>query len=235
MQIVLLPGVGADRRLFDSLGQAGQGVVVPGWPEPKPAETLADYAARWAAEGRWATPLIVGGSSFGGMVAVELARHLHPAAVVLIGSCLHPSEIAQPLRFLRPLARVLPVPPLPTIGPAASVLTWYFGATSPATRQLFLEMLRGTSLAFLAWAIRAIASWDPAPLLTIPVRRIHGSRDRLISCPRAADVVVEGAGHLLPITHIDSLAAFLTETTAAARSTAGDGPEQLAKVRPDAP
>ena len=53
-----------------------------------PAETLRHYAARLAGELRIDGPFDLGGSSFGGMVALELARHLSPQHVFLFGSML---------------------------------------------------------------------------------------------------------------------------------------------------
>jgi pimeloyl-ACP methyl ester carboxylesterase len=214
VQIVLLPGLGADRRLFAALDGTVPDVVVPVWPQPRRAESLEEFAARWAANAPWPSPVVVGGSSFGGMVALELARHVRAKALALIGSCAHPSELAQPLRLLRRFAGRVPMPPLPTRGPAARALAWYFGADSTSASRLFLDMLRDADPEFVAWAIRAIGSWSPRQLPSIPIWRIHGRRDRLISCPSGAAVVVQSAGHLLPITHGDELAAFIRKVAA---------------------
>jgi pimeloyl-ACP methyl ester carboxylesterase len=46
----------------------------------------------------------------------------------------------------------------------------------------------------------------------VPVHHVHGSRDRLIPLRRVrADRVVEGAGHLLTLTHPDAVSRFLIE------------------------
>jgi len=44
--------------------------------EPLPGETLPDYATRLAGNGGAAN--LLGSASFGGMVAFEMARTLHP-------------------------------------------------------------------------------------------------------------------------------------------------------------
>ena len=52
-------------------------------------ESLPDYAARMAATIKPSgdSPLVIGGVSFGGMLAYEMARHMKADAVVLIASC----------------------------------------------------------------------------------------------------------------------------------------------------
>lgn len=70
IQRILLPRLGADRRLFEPQSLAFPDLLVPPWIVPEKHEKLPDYAARLAktiAPGR--RPLILGGSSFGGMVA----------------------------------------------------------------------------------------------------------------------------------------------------------------------
>jgi pimeloyl-ACP methyl ester carboxylesterase len=100
VQLVLLPGLGADRRQFEPQRQAFDNLVVPPWIPPLPREPLAGYAARLAKTITPAGPFILGGSSFGGMVAYEMARHLQPNAVVLIGSCRSARGIRRMFRLL---------------------------------------------------------------------------------------------------------------------------------------
>lgn len=99
--LFVLPGIGADGRLF-----AGQRSVrdirVIDWIAPAhQRETLEDYARRLAGTLTINEPFDLGGASFGGMVALELARHLAPERVFLFGSCRTPSSIALSLRMLR--------------------------------------------------------------------------------------------------------------------------------------
>jgi thioesterase domain-containing protein len=52
---------------------------VPAWLDPSPGETLASYGHRFADVIGPRGPLVIGGASFGGMVALEAARWLQPA------------------------------------------------------------------------------------------------------------------------------------------------------------
>ena len=88
-QLILLPGLGADHRLLEPQRRAFPQLIVPPWIPPRKNESLPDYAARMAETVTPSrdVPLVLGGVSFGGMLAYEMARHLKPDAVVLIASC----------------------------------------------------------------------------------------------------------------------------------------------------
>jgi pimeloyl-ACP methyl ester carboxylesterase len=90
------------------------------------------------------------------------------------------------------------------------LLARWFGATSTKHVNLFAAMLATTPPAFLRWATRAIFSWPGVEELPVPVRHIHGDRDRVIPVHRVRpDHVIPGAGHLLNLTHAAAVNAFI--------------------------
>ena len=73
--LVLLPGLGTDRRLFEPQASVFPQLIVPPWIEPVPHESLSQYAARLA---KMVTrqpdcPLILGGMSLGDTVDANVA------------------------------------------------------------------------------------------------------------------------------------------------------------------
>ncbi|MGA2068793.1 MAG: hypothetical protein ABSG86_27745 [Thermoguttaceae bacterium] len=79
-------------------------------------------------------------------------------------------------------------------------------------RKMCVAMFRDADPHFMRWAVGAILRWRPAPLEGIPVRAIHGARDRLIpACRVEADEIVPGGGHLINLTHADAVNRFLRE------------------------
>jgi pimeloyl-ACP methyl ester carboxylesterase len=224
LDLVLLPGLGADARLFEPQRAAFPGLSVPAWPPPRATETLADYAARFAASRTWPAQFVLGGSSLGGIVALELARVLRPHAAVLLGSAASPASLSRHLRLLRPMAAVLPSSLLPRRGWPAQLLARYFGADTSEAVAVFLSMLNDADPAFMGWALRAISRWEPSPALAVPVLCIHGSRDRLMLCGADVDHVIDGAGHLLTITHAEQVnRALLDVLTRAEGDTTANG------------
>jgi pimeloyl-ACP methyl ester carboxylesterase len=201
----------ADERLFDAQ-RAVRDIRPISWIPPSDrAETLPRYAMRLSRELHIDEPFDLGGSSFGGMAALELARHISPERVFLFGSCRSPHGIARWLRGLRYLAPLLPAHPPRHLRPL--VARW-FGATSRLHVDLFADMLAATPKAFIRWASKAIFTWDGVPQLPMPVHHVHGDRDRLIPIRRVQpDHVISGAGHLLNLTHADAVNDFIVSFT----------------------
>lgn len=203
LPLLLLPGLGADGRLFEPQRAAFPGLRVIERIEPDGVEPLAVYAARLAAsieepEG----PYILGGSSMGGMVALEMARLLRPSAVVLLGSAVSGAEVRGWLRAVECLAHPLPDAVINfgrLLSPLGAPL---FGSSGPDSRGLFLDMLAGTPTSFIRWASRAVIGWRPGTLPDVPVHRIHGARDIIIRAPgEGRATIVAGAGHLVNLSH----------------------------------
>ncbi len=86
-KLILLPGLGADSRLFDPQRQAFRDLWSPPWILPRNYERLIDYAERMAEVVALREPFVLGGVSLGGMIAYEIARHVKAHAVILIASC----------------------------------------------------------------------------------------------------------------------------------------------------
>ena len=209
--LVLIPGLGADHRLFDPQRAEFPDLLSPPWVEPAHRESLAGYAARMAEQIRSAlpkghSPLVLGGVSFGGMLAAQMAPLLKPDAVVLIGSALHPREIAFSLKMMAMASRWMPPPP----GPSARIMgRTFIRRLGPMTREQrrFLEtMVDAVPFSFLQWAAQAIFGWEGVLKVNAKLVRLHGEVDRIIPFP-AADLVhkIHGAGHVPNVSHADEV------------------------------
>ncbi len=220
-QLVLLPGLGADHRQFQPQQAAFADCLVPPWISPKRGESLADYAIRMAETIEPGRSMILGGSSFGGMVAYEMANHLKPKAVVLIGSC-------RSRAAMRPVFRALPwlgslvSPPLLNLAKLVSPLVagWLSGTTG-CHRRSCVTMFQQADSALMSWAVQAILTWEPSSVPDAPVFHIHGKKDRVISASRVeADELVAGGGHLINLTHAEIVNTFIENAAAAVQSNA---------------
>jgi pimeloyl-ACP methyl ester carboxylesterase len=225
LQLVLLPGLGADERLLQPQREAFPDLIVPPWLPPRKTEGLPEYAARLAETLPRDRPLIVGGVSLGGMIAYELARGLSQfscnengtvpfwgpvKAVVLIASCCTWSAI-------RPLYRVggvlWPAVPSATLSLVKCAANFILGRFSPVTatqRRMLVTMFRSIDNRFMHWAVSAILRWRPQPLEQVPVYHIHGARDRLIPMRRQSPTkIIPDGGHLINLTHAEAVNGFL--------------------------
>jgi pimeloyl-ACP methyl ester carboxylesterase len=212
--LFVLSGIGGDERLFDAQRAVREIRPIPWIPPADAHESMTHYAARLAREIEIAEPFDLGGSSFGGMLALELARHLAPQHVFLFGSCRSPDAIAPFLRVLRPLAAISPDRLLHPPRMWLPLVARWFGATSPEHTHLFAQMLAATPPAFIRWAASGVFSWPGVLKLSMPIHHVHGDRDRLIPLRRVQpDRVIDGAGHFLNVTHADAVNDFIIERT----------------------
>jgi len=215
-QLVLIPGLGADGRQWEPQRRALADVFVPPWIPPDRKETLPSYAARLAATIPREKPIVLGGSSFGGMLACEMACLLRPKALVLIGSCRSADAIRQEVRWLRPILSHLPAWGIAAVKPLTPLVLYTFGGLTPEQRRLCAAMLRDSDPHRLRWAMGAILHWRPSALDGVPVFQIHGRRDRMIRAERvAADVVLPDGGHLINMSHAEQVNDFIRHAAAA--------------------
>lgn len=160
-------------------------------------------------------PFYLGGVSLGGMVAQEMARHVQPRAVILIGSCRSGSALPAYFKWYERLTRPLPTKALEVGRLLAPLLAGKLDQLDPRQTQLFVNMLNDTPMEFVRWASKAAIRWSGAPFSTMPIRHIHGDHDRLIPIANVEpDHVVPGAGHLPNLTHPEEVNQFLTRIVA---------------------
>jgi pimeloyl-ACP methyl ester carboxylesterase len=197
LPMVLLPGLAADERLFAPQLARFPDLRVPAWIDPLRVESLRAYAARLARVVDPGKPCIVGGASFGGTVALEMAPHLRAAACVLIGSIRSPSEIPWRWRVLRPIV-LLGADRLGVLAGFAARFGGRFLAGGTVRR---LQRLSQPRASFARWAMCAVVRWWPRQAARrVRVFRIHGAADRTLPVGLTRpDVVVSSGGHALSL------------------------------------
>ena len=206
----LIPGLGADERVFQFLQLPGEVQVLQWLPPQTPAEPLPHYAARLAkaVPARQCCWLV--GVSFGGVLAQEVARLRPLARVVLISSFTGPRELPWLGRLARATGfyRLLPLQLLPKLPKLPALASWFFGVRSARDRQLLTQILRDTDPNFTRWAIARLLQWPGQP--SMPVTRIHGTHDRLLPHGAAHSQHVLPGGHLIIISRAAEISRILT-------------------------
>lgn len=212
--IVLIPGLGADARLFaPQCEHFGERVHVPRWPAPERGDDCARYADRLAAELpadlRDARPVLAG-MSFGGQLAVEIARSVPATAVAVIAGCRRPEHL--PRRFALARHGGAPVPAV-IARPLLRTLAGVFARRErldAATRELVRAMAADIDPGPLRTLGQVCANWPRAAVPSCPVHAIHGDRDWVIPMVDGPEVTVVSDGrHLLPLTHPHRVNAWL--------------------------
>lgn len=195
-RLVLLPGMGADARMHAGVAVLVPGLIAADWSPAVGGRSLDEVAALLIAHHRIGPDDAIGGSSLGGIVAGRIAERVGCRELVLIGSALHPREIAAPLRGLLGVGAVAP------LGLARL-------AAASSARHLLSAMYVGIPTAFVRAMLGALRRW-PGYRGSVPVRRIHGARDRVITPPVSGAALIPGAGHLVAMSHPAICASHLT-------------------------
>ncbi|OUJ76087.1 alpha/beta fold hydrolase [Hymenobacter crusticola] len=209
----LIPGLGADERIFRNLQPLLQGTaVVLQWLTPYPNEQIDHYAQRMAQAVPTDQVCWVVGVSFGGTIALEICRIRAQARAVLISSIPDAESLPPLLRLVRATGIYKLVPPqLLKLFPRAG--QWYFGIKNGEEYQLFREILRDMEPTYTRWAIHRLLHWDSTGVGRC--LQILGTADRVFPPgPAPVDYLIPGGSHFMVLSHAPMIAQILNDLTA---------------------
>ncbi len=208
--VYLIPGLGADARVFKLLRLAGPAQVLD-WLEPQsPLEPLEHYATRMAAVIPVAQCCWLVGVSFGGVLAAAIAELRPLARVVLISSISQPAELPLLARLVRRtgLHWLLPMQALRYFPP---ITRWLFSIPAGPLYVLLQNIIHDTDPAFAKWAVHQLLNWRGGFFFAVPCR-LHGSNDRLLPIKQTTGIqVIPNAGHFMIATHAVAISQWLNE------------------------
>jgi len=195
-ELFLLSGLGADKRVFDFLDLSDYSIHHVDWIMPLPKESMAEYATRLLPQITSHKPVLIG-VSFGGMIALEIAKLISVEKVILISSAQSPNAIPSYFKIIPKLRLEKLVRPTSLKKPN-EIFFWLFGVTSKDHKTLLASIMKDTDEVFLTWAIDAVARWGDSTSSN-HVIQIHGTKDRILNVQNA-DYLVNGGGHLMVVT-----------------------------------
>lgn len=210
-EIYFISGLGADWRVFQRLQLEGYRPVHILWQRPQRHESIEQYAQRLLTQVTVENPILVG-LSFGGLMAIEMAKLCCPEQVIVISSATTGAQIPAYFKVFRWLPVQLVVPFKQLLWAVHWLLTWLFGLNNRDDCSLFKQVLVDTDPCFLKWAINQVVSWQNQ-VVPEGLVHIHGSSDRVFPFGyRSADVVVPDGGHLMVLTRAEELSQLLMKT-----------------------
>lgn len=196
-KIFLIPGLGADTRLYNYIDIPEDNEVVPvDWIKPHETDTLETYAQNIIYQHDIRPNSIVIGTSLGGMLTIEIAKKVNLKKAILISGIKTKNEAPAYFSVFRvlPIYKILPDRMLNKLGFLIKPL---FGQLKDSDAWLFNDMLSKNSPEFMKWALGAVLKWDN---LTIPanVYHIHGDKDRVFPIKNIKNAtIVKGGTHIM--------------------------------------
>lgn len=210
-RIFLLPGLAADERMYSRLRADGVPLVTPRLLVPDEGEEMATYARRTAATFGVTAADVVGGSSFGSMVASAIVRELPVRGLVLIGGALDSGTLLSTSRRMG-LLRLFPVTLLRPLLRSDQALERIFGPDSPELRELARTMLDEAPDQLIRRGSLLAGSYRSLNRPRCPVFAIHGGRDRVMVPPDVPGCrILPEAGHGIAFSHGGEVGALLRE------------------------
>lgn len=194
----ILPGMGANSAMYDALrGKVDFEIDFVDWPIYRGEISYEEVASRIIEENHIDAGDIVGGSSLGGMISIEIGNLVQSKAIVLIGSAINASEIQSLLKLLSPLASVTPISLVQTL--------------CGKHKQIVSQMLYESDPEFIRAMCLYLTSWRGNQGDLNKIYRIHGKKDHIIPHHSSHCEVIDNAGHLLSLTHPKETGLFLNK------------------------
>jgi pimeloyl-ACP methyl ester carboxylesterase len=193
--IYLISGLAADERVYSKINFGQHNIIFIPWIAPVNNEAIEAYALRLSEKITAPNPIIIG-VSFGGMMAIEIAKLINIEKIILISSAKNKNEIP----FYFKLAGKLYLNKIITakiLAKSNLITNKFFSARTDEDKALVAAMIRDTDVRLLKWSIDKIIH-----LKNVYVHRnlthIHGTADRILLFRFIApDVVIKGGSHLM--------------------------------------
>jgi pimeloyl-ACP methyl ester carboxylesterase len=207
--VIYLPGLGADHRLFNSLKKK-----IPGknydYPNHDNQPNLAEYARKCIKTWNLKPPFLIIGFSFGGIVGKEILKQFNTneAELLMLSSCRSHKSIDNKFKFTSKILYLIPNFILRLllvyVGP-------YFAKRSDLNLtkdnfELLKEMAKDVNLSFFRWSVKQCRDWKEIEEFNLNLYQIHGELDSVIPiAPGIADYTIPGGQHLICYTHTDEI------------------------------
>ena len=206
-QVYCISGLGADERIFSRLSLVNTCFRYMQWLIPESKETIESYAARMAHQIHYNNPVIMG-VSFGGMMAIEIARIVPTAKVILVSSVKSHQELPQWMKLSGKLKlnKLMPPRPVEWMGLLENT---FLGAESAEEIALCNEFRKNVHPDYLRWAIEQIVNWrnEWQPPVTY---HIHGNKDKIFPLKDILPThVIKGGGHFMIMNRAPAISSIL--------------------------
>jgi len=200
-KVYLISGLGLQTAVFSRLDFGPWKPHSIHWVEPEKGETLETYARRLTFQ-LSGNHIVLVGLSFGGIVAIELARLVPIEKVILISSISCSAEKPLWMRIYRLFSFGFYQRTIGVWGPL-------FGVRGKAQQRLFLRMFGHMSDFYVRWAIAQVIHWRRgAP--EVPYLHLQGDKDRIFPIRNIRQpIVIPGGDHGMVLGKASALSKIL--------------------------
>jgi pimeloyl-ACP methyl ester carboxylesterase len=209
----LIPGMGADKRLFQNFHLPKGRVHHLDWIKHGNSSNLAEYASLMADRITTKRNIVIG-SSMGGMVTVEIAKIIKPLGAVLVSAPSGRHEFPQSLKSLSKLRLHRALNPKQVMK-VSKLCDLFMGFKSREQRAMFYDMLENNGADFLHFSVGAVLEWSNTTPPPVPFIQILGSNDKLFNQSKIRNaIMLDGSGHFTAFERGAEVSKIITEWSA---------------------
>ena len=207
MKVYFISGLGADEKAFQALDLPIVEKIHLHWITPLHKESIESYAKRMAEKIDEKNPVIIG-LSFGGMMAIEIAKIITVQKIIIISSAKGKMELPPYFSICRyiPLHKILPIR---TISMNEKAMFYIFGTRNEEQKQNLKNIINNTVEGFNNWAIDSIVKWKNTEIPKNLVH-IHGDADKLLPFRYVkADYTISNGGHFMIVNQANDISRII--------------------------
>jgi pimeloyl-ACP methyl ester carboxylesterase len=209
--LYLISGLGADERIFNNLRfPTSYQVHHLHWIPPLPDEPISRYAARMAKNIMADGTVTLIGVSFGGIMSLEIARHIPIEKNILLSSIKRSSEKPPYYNWVKKLG-LHKLPDSLLYQRRSAIVRQFLNIETPEERILVNEYLAKRDYTYTRWAVNAILHWENEQVPEGLVH-IHGARDMPfpVKYLQPTHVIPDG-GHFMVLNRSEAINRILEE------------------------
>jgi pimeloyl-ACP methyl ester carboxylesterase len=211
-KIYLIPGLGADGRMYDPQVKVLANTFILEHRKPLKGETLVAYAKRLSGQIDTSGPFILIGTSLGGIIAIEISRILSPEKVILISSVKHRAEMPRWIRIMKYLRLHHLLSGKNFIRLSQSNIKMLITKRDTKVAQLLMDMHRDADPEFVEWAIDRVVRWEGSRDYRSDIIHLHGTGDRLFPYANIKNAIpIQGGSHVMGLTQAHDVNRALLE------------------------
>lgn len=167
----------------------------------KKNEPIEEYAKRLADKIDDSKPFHLLGTSFGGVLAIEMAKHKKPQKLVLVSSAKNRDELSWLMKREAMIRNVLPLVPEWVVKQTCTRGFELGGKIIPRFKSIYRDdirkMINSIDGRFEKWVMKTLTTWNGKNEME-DVLHVHGNDDRVFPIKRIKNAeVIEGGSHAI--------------------------------------
>jgi esterase/lipase len=197
--VYLMPGMAANSTIFENiqLPEAQFEMHLLDWKQPKPKESISDYALRMTQDITQKQVVLIG-VSFGGILVQEMSKHIDTKKVIIISSVKNEAELPKRMKIAK-RTKAYKLLPTRLINKVDVLAKYSFGERISKRLALYEKYLSIRDKQYLDWSVENIINWKsidtPKNLI-----HIHGDKDNVFPVNNIKNYIpIKGGTHIMII------------------------------------